>query len=353
MVKEIDIGERKIGEGHPVYLVAEIGSNHCRSRDVVKKLITIAAETGFDAVKFQTYEPLEVFSGNITTDELKLDSLYGNRKWIDVARDFVLLPREWFGEMFDYAREKKLHPFSTVHSIEDAEFISQFQPHLFKVASLDVSYTDFLSPLAHLQKPLFLSTGMHYHEEIEKAVETILSTGNQQLALLHCVSNYPPRPEEVNLRNLVMLREKFGQPVGFSDHHPENDLAVAAVTLGTCVIEKHVTLDKNARGPDHAFALDADGMQDLVKRVRKIEQALGSYDRVLSSAELKTRKQARRSCVARTRIGKGEVFTRDNVKLTRPGTGIHPRFLDKLLGNRAKMDISPEEIIAWEMVEKT
>ncbi len=350
-MKEINIDGRKVGPGQPVYLIAEIGSNHCRDKAVVKKLIDIAASAGFDAVKFQTYEPLEVFSGKITTTELKMDGLYGHKTWCEAARDYILMPREWFAEMFAYAREKNLQVFSTVHSARDAEFVMPFDPPVFKVASLDVTYLDFLADLAGFMKPIILSTGMHYLGEIEEAVDTILKNGNGQLALLHCVSNYPPQPEDVNLNNIIMLQKSFDLPVGFSDHHPDNYMDVAAVALGACIIEKHVTLDRSLKGPDHPFALDPDAMRDLVKSVRDTGKALGTSKRVLSQSELSARTVTRRSFVARTDIKKGEVLTRENVKLTRPGTGIHPKFKDRLLGRKVAKDIEKEDVISWEMVE--
>jgi sialic acid synthase SpsE len=350
-MKAINIDGRMVGPGHPVYLVAEIGSNHCSDKNVVKTLIDIAADAGFDAVKFQTYEPLEVFSGKITTTELKIDHMYGHRLWWEVARDYILMPREWFGEMFAYAREKKLQVFSTVHSAKDAEFVMQFNPPVFKVASIDVSYLDFLKALRAFKKPIILSTGMHYLGEIEAAVETITRNNNKELALLHCVSNYPPKPETVNLNNIPMLQKAFGLPVGFSDHHPDNYMDVAAVALGACIIEKHVTLDRTLKGPDHPFALDPPAMRDLVRGVRETEKAMGSYKRVLSRAELKSRTTTRRSFAARKDIKKGEALTTENLKLTRPGTGIHPKYKDQLMGRKAAVDIKQEDIIDWGMLK--
>ncbi|MCP5053732.1 MAG: hypothetical protein GY940_41585 [bacterium] len=350
-VKEISFDGRLVGTGHPVYLIAEIGSNHGHDKAMVRELIDIAADAGFDAVKFQTYEPMEVFGGKITTTDVKLDNMYGHKPWWEVARDRILMPRQWFGEMFAYAREKQLQVFSTVHSAKDAEFIMQFDPPLFKVASIDVTYLDFLADLAAFRKPIILSTGMHYLGEIEEAVETIYKKGNQDLALLHCVSNYPPRPGDVNLNNITMFQKAFELPVGFSDHHPENFMDVAAVALGACIIEKHVTMDRTLSGPDHPFALDPHWMRDLVKSVRDTEAAMGSYKRVLSESELKSRVMTRRSFLARRDIKAGETLTAENTKLTRPGTGIHPRYKEQVLGRKAKTGIGKEDIISWEMID--
>lgn len=350
-VKEINIAGRLVGPGQPVYLIAEIGSNHGGDKAIVHQLIDIAAETGFDAVKFQTYEPLEVFSGKITTTSVKLDHLYGHQAWVDVARERILMPREWFAEMFAYAREKNLHVFSTVHSRRDAEFLMNFNPPVFKVASLDVTYFDFLADLATFKRPIILSTGMHYLGEIEEAVQTIFNAGNSELALLHCVSNYPPRPQDVNLNNIPMLQKAFGLPVGFSDHHPQNMMDVAAVALGACIIEKHITLDRTMLGPDHPFALDPAAMKDLVVSVRETEKALGCSQRQLSESELQSRLMTRRSFVARTDIKKGDLLTPGNVKITRPGSGIHPRFKEQVMGRKAAENIEKEDVILWHMIQ--
>jgi len=350
-MKEIEIQSRKIGPGNPVYLIAEIGSNHCHDKSVVRKLIDIAAEAGFDAVKFQTYNPLEVFSGKITTRDVHYEEMYGFRPWWEVARDHILMPREWFGEMFQYARQKNLHVFSTGHSPADIEFLMQFDQPVFKVASLDVSYTTFLAHIARFQKPIILSTGMHYLGEIETAVETIRREGNEQIVILHCVSNYPPAPENVNLKNIPMMQSVFGLPVGLSDHSQDNYAAIASVVLGACMIEKHVTLDRKSNGPDHPFALDPAGMFDLVKGVREVEKAIGKEQRVLSVSEQKAREMARRSIVAKVDIKKGTVFTMDNLKISRPGSGLHPKYWDMVLNRRAAVDIEAETVIEWSMFE--
>jgi sialic acid synthase SpsE len=349
-MKSLDLAGRLVGPGHPVYIVAEISANHNRDKAVVRELIDIAAEAGFDAVKFQTYKPLEVFSGKITTRDVHYEHVYGDRYWWEVARDEILMPREWFEEMFVYAKSRGMQVFSTVHSVRDAEFIMQFEPPAYKVASIDVSYLDFLKGLAAFNKPIILSTGMHWLGEIEEAVQAVRGQGNDQLALLHCVSCYPPDPRVVNLRNIILLEKAFDLPVGFSDHNPENYMDMAAVALGACIIEKHVTLDRTMKGVDHPFSLEPAGMKDLVKGVRQAEKALGAYSRDLSVGELGSRQMVRRSVAARFDIKKGDMLNRENLKLVRPGTGLHPRYLEQLLGKRAAKDIEKEDLITWDMV---
>jgi len=192
---------------------------------------------------------------------------------------------------------------------------------------------------------------LHDEEEIGLAVETLRKAGNDRIVLLHCVSNYPPRPENLNLKNISMLNKMFLLPAGFSDHSPDNLSAAAAVALGACLVEKHITLDRKSRGPDHHFALDPEGMKDLVASVRKTEKMMGSHPRILSEDELAVREIARRSVVARTHIKKGEVFNRKNLKLSRPGSGIHPRHLGRLIGRKAKTDIDAEDLLEWDDVD--
>jgi len=350
-MKQIEIGGRPIGKGFGVYTIAEIGSNHNLDKKVVRQLIDEASVAGFDAVKFQTYEPLEVFSEKITTDDVNYEHLYGSKPWWEVARDRILMPREWFGEMFEYARSINLMVFSTVHSVKDAEFIMQFDPPAFKVASIDVSYLDFLAGLAKFDKPIILSTGMSYIDEIREAVDTIINNGNDKLILLHCISCYPPEAEMINLLNIVTLEQTFDIPVGFSDHSPENHFSTASVALGACVIEKHITLDRNMEGPDHIFALDPKSMREFVSSVRQVEKGMGASERVLSESELESRKQIRRSVVARESFSKGEVIKRSNLKLARPGTGIEPKDVENVAGKRAKVDVDKGDVLTWEMVD--
>jgi sialic acid synthase SpsE len=192
---------------------------------------------------------------------------------------------------------------------------------------------------------------MHYLGEIETAVETIRNAGNEQIVILHCVSNYPPAPETVNLKNIPMMASVFGLPVGLSDHSQDNYAAIASVAFGACMIEKHVTLDRKSNGPDHPFALDPAGMFDLVKGVREVEKAIGREQRVLSPSEQKARQMARRSIVAKTNIKKGTVFTNENLKISRPGTGLHPKYLKTVLGRRALVDIEAEDVLNWGVIE--
>ncbi len=348
--KTITINGKIIGEGQPGFIIGEVGANHNRDKMIVRKLIDTAAEAKFDAVKFQVYDPEDAFSKNVMTSDVGLEAMYGKRPWWEVARDTILMPREWFAEMFDYVREKKMIPFSTVHIIEDIDFLLNLGVDVFKIASIDCNHLPLLKEVAKVNKPMLISTGMATIEEIDETIETVVSAGNKQLVILHCVSCYPPKPEIINLQNLTLLKERYGFQIGYSDHSMSNDFTLAALALGSCVVEKHITLDRNMHGPDHPFALEPKDMINLVESVRSVESALGKKQRILSSEELAARKMIRRSIVARRDIKNGEIIERNMVKFSRPGEGISPNCFEEMQGRQTIKNISSEEIISWDMV---
>lgn len=347
---EIEIENKLVGKGHKTFIIGEIGSNHNRDKSVVFKLIDAVAEAKFDAVKFQVYDPEEAFSKNVTTTDVHLEWMYGKKPWWEIARDQILMPREWFKEMFDYARQKKLIVFSTVHRIEDIEFLLKLGVGVFKIASIDCNHLPLLKEVAKVNKPLILSTGMATLEEIDETIAALVKTGNKKLIILHCVSCYPPKPEVINLRNITLFAKRYGFPVGYSDHSISNAFALASLALGSCVIEKHITLDRTTKGPDHPFALEPRDMIDFVKSVREVESALGTQMRILSEEELAVRKMVRRSIVAKKTIKKDTAITLDMVKFSRPGEGISPNLFNEIEGRKASKDILAEEILSWGMI---
>ncbi len=351
MKKVIEIENQKVGYDQRCFIIGEIGSNHNLDKSVVKKLIDAAASAGFDAVKFQIYDAAEAFSKNEMTTDVHLDHLYGVRPWWEVARDRILMPCEWFGEMFEYVRSRQLIPLSAIHREEDAEFLMQYGLSAFKIASIDVHYHHLLRKLAKLKRPMIISTGMAYLSEIDETMRMLEEEGSEEIILLHCISCYPPRPEDVNLLNIKLLQDAFAVPVGYSDHSTGIVSAIAAVTLGAVIIEKHITLDKSMEGPDHAFALDPDEMVCLAGSIREVEASLGKVRRTLSCDDMDARKMIRRSLVARVNIARGEAFTLENIKFARPGTGITTNEFKYVDGRRARQDIAAEEIIQWAMLE--
>jgi len=352
MAKTMKIGKRLIGDGEKCFIIGEIGSNHGRSRKIVRELIDAAAQAKFDAVKFQIYDPQEAFSKNVMTKDVHLEHLYGKEQWWKICRDRILMPREWFKEMFAYARKKGLIVFSAVHWAPDIKFLLDLGSQVFKIASIDCNHLPLLKEVAKAGKPMIISTGMARLDEIDETVKFLKKAGNDDIALLHCVSCYPPKPETVNLRNITLFKKRYPYPVGFSDHSVSNNMSVAAVALGATIIEKHLTLDRRMHGPDHPFALEPEDMKGLVRSVREVEAGLGSEKRVLSKDELASRKMIRRSLVARVNIRKGEKLTEAAVKYSRPSGGICPNdFEGKVKGHKAARDIPAETIITWDMVK--
>ncbi|MDQ7834324.1 MAG: N-acetylneuraminate synthase family protein [Humidesulfovibrio sp.] len=344
------IENRLVGRGQKCFLIGEVGSNHNLDKGVVRGLIDACAEAGFDAVKFQIYDAKEAFSSHVTTADVKLDHLYGLRPWWEVARDKILMPRDWFGEMFEYARASGLIPFSAIHRLEDALFLEQFGLPVLKIASIDLHYHHLLKKLTPLKKPMIVSTGMAYMSEIDETMRMLEAEGQDEVALLHCVSCYPPRPAETNLRNIETLAETFNVPAGFSDHTTGIACAVAAVALGACMIEKHITLDRTFHGPDHPFALEPKDMILMAQAVRETEEALGSRHRVISPNEMDSRLMIRRSVVSRVDIAKGQPVILESIKFARPGTGIPTNDFRLVEGRKAACDIPAETIIAWDML---
>ena len=348
----VNIEGRMVGIGQKCFIVGEIGSNHNLDQSIVKELIDAAAAAGFDAVKFQLYDAEEAFSKKEMTTDVKLDHLYGVRPWWEIARDRILMPRDWFAEMFRYARDRNLIPFATVHRSVDAEFLVSLDTPVFKIASIDLHYHFLLRELIKYNKPFIISTGMAYLSEIDETLRLLDHQGAKEVVLLHCVSCYPPSPEMTNLRNVETFRKAFEIPVGFSDHSTGLVSAVAAVALGAVLIEKHITIDKTLEGPDHPFALDIEEMHQLVAAVREVEASLGDTRRILSEAELDARRMIRRSVVTREPIKQGERITLEKIKFARPGRGISPNEFRYLEGRESAVDMDAEEVIGWEMIRK-
>lgn len=351
MKQIVNIEGVPVGEGQRCFIIGEIGSNHNLDKGVVKGLIDAAAEAGFDAVKFQIYDAEAAFSKNEMTTDVGLDSLYGVQPWWEIARDKILMPRDWFGEMFEYARSKKLIPFSAIHRPEDADFLLQYDLPVFKIASIDLHYHHLLRQLVKYKKPMIISTGMAYFSEIDETMRMLKEEGCDEIILLHCVSCYPPRPEDTNLRNITTFQNAFDAPVGFSDHSTGIVSAVAAVSLGAVLLEKHITLDKSTPGPDHSFALEPEEMIQLTKAVREVENSLGATQRILSKKEMDARKMIRRSIVTKVPIAQGERITLEKIKFARPGVGITTNEFHYVDGRQTNQNIPAEAILQWDMLE--
>lgn len=332
-----------------IFIIAEAGVNHNGSLELAKKLVDAAKEAGADAVKFQTFK-----TENLTTSSAELTA-YQERNIGKKESQFELLKKlelsyEDFVKVKEYADQKGIIFSSTAHTEDALEFLSPLMP-FFKIGSGDLNNLPLLEKTAKKGKPIILATGMATIQEVREAVNTIREFNNEELILLHCVTNYPCPLEEVNLKAMLALKEEFNLPIGYSDHSLGILVPVAAAALGAKVIEKHFTIDKNLPGPDHKLSLSPSELKEMVKGIRDIEVALGTGIKTLTESEKKIKEVIRKSIVAKEDISQGATITEDMLIVKRPGTGIEPKHLKEIIGKKALKPIKKDELITWEQVK--
>ena len=341
MKNEVKIGNKKIGGNNPTYIIAEIGSNHNKDKKIAKKMIDKAAEAGVDAVKFQTFKAETLYSKK--TPKFSKDKM----KPYDLIKS-IELPRQWQKELYQYATKKKLHFLSSPFDFEAVDELDKIGVLAFKVASFEITDLELLKHIAKKKKPVILSTGMASIEEIEEAIDVIRSQGNDNIVLLHCNSMYPSPIDIVNLNAINTMQSAFQIPIGFSDHTLGIHIPVAAVVSGARVIEKHITLDRKMKGPDHNFSIEPDELKQMVQNIRDVEKAMGTGVKEISKKEKEMYEKGRRSIIAAQDISKDTKITRSMLIVKRPGYGIKPKFIDIVVGKKAKKDISEDQWITWE-----
>ncbi|MDD4628920.1 MAG: pseudaminic acid synthase [Candidatus Peribacteraceae bacterium] len=344
------IGKHSIGTGHPAYIVAEMSANHGQSYEKAVEIIHAMKEAGADAVKLQTY----------TADTMTIDSpgpefrigkgTMWEGKTLHELYGEAFTPWEWQPKLKKVAEGLGMDLFSTPFDATSVDFLKKMDVPAYKIASFELTDLPLLALTAATGKPVILSTGMADLAEIEEAVRTIRNAGNTELILLKCTSAYPSPPEEMNLRTIPDMAERFGLPVGLSDHSLAPEVPVTAVALGACMIEKHFCLSRKEPGPDTAFSLEPQEFRRMVDAIRTTERALGkvSYER---TPEERKSVIFRRSLFAVKDIAKGETLTKENVRSIRPGNGLPPKELPKILGKRAKKDIGQGTPLAQELIE--
>ena len=337
------IGDKKIGAGNSTYIIAEIGSNHNRDKKIAKKMIDEAAEACVDAVKFQTFKAEKLYSKK--TPKFSKDTISP----FDLIKS-IELPREWHEELYKYATDKNLHFLSSPFDYEAVDLLDRIGVPAFKVASFEIADLELLRYIAKKRKPMILSTGMASLGEIEEALSAIRSQRNNNIILLHCNSMYPTPVEIVNLNAINTMSTIFKIPIGFSDHTMGIHISIAAVAKGAKVIEKHFTLDRKMKGPDHHFAVEPDELKQMVQNIRDVEKAQGTGVKKVSKEEQEMYEKGRRSIIAVRDIPKGTKITREMLVVKRPGYGIKPKFLDIVVGKTAKKDIKSDEWITWDRI---
>ncbi|MBU0630365.1 MAG: N-acetylneuraminate synthase family protein [Candidatus Margulisbacteria bacterium] len=346
---KIKIGRKEIGTGAPCYIISEIGNNHGANLETAKKMIKASFATGADAVKFQTFKALDIVNPNVPANAYSGWNVSDKFDYWYQFVETLEMPYEWYDELIGYTRSLGLAFISTPASMEAALFLAEKKVDAIKIASMDLNNLPFLREIDKLGLPVILSTGMSRLEEIEEAVQSFKKA---PLALLHCVSNYPLKPEEANLLNIKMLRDHFSRPVGFSNHALGYDLDLVAIGLGACIIEKHFTLDRNDPKPaEHHFSMLPEEMKEMVLKIRVIEKALGSRNREVSGKELKNRELIRRSITVLEDIKKGDIIKSESLGFIRPGTGIEPKNINKIIGKKARRAMNAYDLVKWEDLE--
>ncbi len=347
----IEIQGRRIGPGEPTYIIAELSANHHGQYERAERIVHAASESGADAVKLQTYTaetmtidcdaaPFRIGPGTIWEGRV-LYELYGEAH----------TPWDWHEPLMKLARDIGITMFSTPFDATAVELLESLDVPAYKIASFELVDLPLIRRVAATGRPLILSTGMGTRPEIDEAVAAARDAGCEQLALLRCNSAYPAPPESMDLRTIPAMAERYDVPVGLSDHTLGITAATTAAALGACIIEKHLTLSRDEPGPDSAFSLEPDEMKAMVRAVRLTETTLGAVRYGPSAAE-RPSAVFRRSVFVVSDVIAGDRFTEQNLRVIRPGVGLHPRHLPEVLGCRAAHDLPRGTPLCWDHVNR-
>jgi len=345
----IEIPGRKIGPGHPCFIIAEAGVNHNGNLDLALKLVDAASAGGADAVKFQTFMADRLVTKNAPKAGYQMRSIG------DVGTQYDMLKRLELTEedhraLTAHCKSRGVLFLSTPFDEGSCDFLESLGLPAFKLPSGELTNLPFLAHVAGKGKPIILSTGMATLQEVDAAVETLARSGNNQFVLLQCVSEYPADPAEANLRAMASMRSLFGFPVGFSDHTPGIAAAITAAALGACVVEKHFTLDREMPGPDHRASLEPAELAEMVRGIRVAESALGDGEQRPGAGEAATARGVRQRLAAACYISAGTVLGPEHLAAKRPGTGIPPVMRVRLLGRKTKVAIPAGTLFDWGML---
>jgi len=344
-MKSVKLNGKLVGDGNRCYFLAEIGSLF-KNFEEAKRLIDSAVKIGIDAVKFQTFEAETITTkknlfGMENTGKTSQYELFKN---CEISKDLQI-------EVTNYANKKGITIFSAPSHIKDLEIMKEIELPIYKIGSDLACHTPLLKEVARLNKPIILSTGMCTLEEVKNSVDTILSTGNDQLIILHCVSDYPTKVEETNLNVIKTLKKEFDIPIGYSDHNIGWTVSLGAAVMGANLIERHFRDPLNTSAPDDIVALDEEQFSSLIKSTRTIELAKGNGKKIPTPSEKINMNTNRVSIISLKDIKSGQTITEELIDIRRPGTGIEPKYFDTIIGRKAKVDIPKEEPLKFEMLE--
>jgi len=347
---EFSIEKKLLGDDHPPYLIAELSANHNGSIDRAKKSIQAAKESGAQAVKLQTY----------TADTMTIDcdkegfiikgGLWDKYKLYDLYQE-AHTPFEWHAELFKFAADIGITIFSTPFDESAVDLLEDLGAPAYKIASFEITDIPLISRVAKTKKPLFMSTGMASEAEIEDAVQTARSHGAESILLFHCISSYPAPINQANLKQMLLLKDRFEVLVGLSDHTMGATAAIAATALGASAIEKHFTLSRDDKGPDSEFSIEPHELKDLIIRINDSWSGLGSENFERPSAEIGN-KAFRRSLYFVKDLKRGDIVSEQNVRRIRPGFGLPPKFFDELIGLKLAQDVERGDPVSWDTIDR-
>jgi N-acetylneuraminate synthase/N,N'-diacetyllegionaminate synthase len=346
----IQINRKKIGYNQPCFIIAEAGVNHNGDIEIAKRLIDGAVEAGADAIKFQTFNADLLVTPDAEKAQYQKKGTPALESQYQMIKRLELSPHT-FKKLSDYANMRKIIFFSSPFDMKSVDILERIEVPLYKIPSGEITNLPLLTYIAKKGKPIILSTGMATFEEIDEAINIIKNEGVEDIILLYCVTSYPAKMESLDLNVISSLRNRYHLPVGFSDHTTGIVAAIAARTLNACVIEKHFTLDRKMSGPDHKASIDPKGLKKLVMAIREIESALGNGMKKISKEEREIKAITRKSLVAAIDISAGTIITEIMIDLKRPGTGLAPKYKDKIIGKKSNRSIKKNELFDWDMME--
>lgn len=328
-------------------IIAEAGVNHNGSIELAKKLVDEAVSAGVDIIKFQTFKSEKLVSKSARQAEYQQRNIGKKDEGQLAMLKKLELSEDDHYDLINYCKERNIQFFSTAFDLESVEFLHKLGLGLWKIPSGEISNYPYLKQIATYGEPVILSTGMCELADIEAALNVLTTNGldKDKITILHCNTEYPTPMQDVNLKAMNEIAEKFGVKVGYSDHTKGIEVPIAAVALGASIIEKHFTLDRNMEGPDHKASLEPDELKQMVTAIRNIELAIGNGHKTVSDSERKNIEIARKSLVAACNIKKGDTLTAENVAVKRPGNGINPMRWNEVIGTKAIRDFSEDELI--------
>lgn len=348
--KEIRIGKRMVGNGHPSYIIAEIGANFDKDLGKAKALCDAAKEAGADCAKFQSFIAERIVSaGGFASMQLK--GVHGSwgRPVHEVFKD-AEFPREWHSEIAAYCHSIDIDFSTSPYDFAAVEMCAELQLPYIKIGSGEITWLEMLEYIAKKGLPMILATGDATLSEIDEAIRTIEGTGNRNLILLQCITNYPSKIESANINVLKTYQKAFDILTGYSDHSPGDVVVLGSIALGGCVVEKHFTLNKKDKGPDHPHSMDVNEFKAMVRRIRELEAAMGSSRKFVVEEEGETIFVQRRGLYSTRTIAAGEKIKNEDIAVLRPALGILPKYKNVVIGSVAKTEILADTPIYWENI---